>query len=196
MLKPISKKSATKKPATEKTNGGIKESSMTQAIALRAESSTINRYLLKKRSKAVAGVAPTNGRRASLQDRIAEIDTLLAKGTKEWSVPVGKPKKGDKRESIKRELPLRPTEIARLLQKKMSLVNRLSHGSVRKSSAKTVDLRAEFLRVLPAWAQRKGYSSEVLTTIGVSMADLVEAGIVKMEHQETVTDTGTEVAID
>lgn len=176
MAPKIQKKEASKPKV--KTNGNPRES----GVLKRSESWTINRYLLKVTGKARTSARAKKPRDvSSLQERLNTIDAILAKGTKTWSVPAGRVAKGEKRQSVEKEIPLRPTEIAKLLAKKMNLSTRIASGgrnAGRKSTQTFEALREAFLSVLPGWAKRHGHSVELLRVLHIPEEDLIECGLV------------------
>lgn len=161
------------KPKDKKKRTVTKETTAKRSAA-RKETAIVNQYLTaRKKRQAKAGSGKTE---RNIEERIKEIDETLARGSKEKRVPKGKIIAGQKRESVVKPVPLRPTEIAKLMKEREQLQRRLE-GGPRRRTAKADRLHEEFLRVLPGWARRMGYNREILLAMGVTEEELHEASV-------------------
>lgn len=108
------------------------------------------------------------------QKRLSEIELILSRGTVERSVPVfGDPEGTGRRRRVgttRKMVPMKPAERVKLINEQRKLQAPTNHGP-------SGSLRAEFLAMLPAYADRLGLSRESLEEAGVPAADLDEAGL-------------------
>ena len=102
------------------------------------------------------------------REKIREIEGTLERGTRLKKAPVFED--GKRVGTTTKELPLLPSERATLMVKKRKLEESLT--------SKAPDgLRAQFIEMLPGYAQRNEFTRDILLAAGVPEEDLDEAGI-------------------
>ncbi len=150
----------TKKATGQKKGrrGNITPEAREKGAVSKSQRGIFNKYL-----KALQGRAADKTR-----TKIDEIDEMLQRGTRFKQAPVFKA--GKRVGTKEKELPLLPSERANLLAKR----RKLEAGLTRKAPD---DLRAQFLAVLPEYAERNGLSRDILIGVGVPADDLDEAGV-------------------
>ena len=136
----------------------ISDESRLKATDTRQKRSVFNRYI-----KSLGGK-----RAADRAARVAWIDAMLERGTKERRVP--KFVDGKRRGTHLKEVPLLPAARAKYLGIRRRL-------AVVQPSGNSLELRAEFLAVLPGYATSQRWDREILEAVGVPPADLDAAGI-------------------
>lgn len=103
-----------------------------------------------------------------IRERIAEIDGILARGTRLKSSPIWAG--GERVGTAERELPLLPSETALWMARRKRLRASLDDLAPR-------ELREQFLRLLPDYARQHDLDREILLAVGVPARDLDAAGI-------------------
>ena len=150
---------ATREQASEAGGRG----NITDAARRKGAESKIHRGIFNRYIKALQG--PQVDR---VRAQIAEIDAMLARGTRLKKAPVFE--NGTRVGTTERELPLLPSEMAIWMAKR----SKLEAGLKRRAPD---DLRQEFLRILPQYAVRHDLTRDILLAVGVPEDDLDEAGI-------------------
>ncbi len=125
--------------------------------------SKIQRGIFNKYIRALSGSAVERNRA-----RIAEIDEVLERGTREKKAPVFED--GKRVGTTTKQLPLLPSERATLLVRRKKLEEQLAQKAPD-------DLRQQFIEMLPEYAERNEFTREILLAAGVPEEDLNEAGL-------------------
>ncbi len=121
------------------------------------------RGIFNKYMKALQGRSIDKNRQ-----KIAEIEEMLARGTRFKKAPIFK--NGRRIGTRDKELPLLPSEQAIWMARKQKLEASLT----RKAPD---ELRRDFLVILTDYAEKNGLTRKILIDVGVPEADLDEAGL-------------------
>lgn len=150
----------TKKGAAPKKGrrGNITPEAREKGAVSKSQRGIFNKYLKSLQGRAVE----------KTRTKIDEIDEMLERGTRFKQAPVFR--NGKRVGTREKELPLLPSERANLMAKR----GKLEAGLTRKAPD---DLRAQFLEILPEYAERNGLSREILLEVGVPTEDLDASGI-------------------
>lgn len=136
----------------------IPDEARRKATITRQKRSVFNRYLKSLESKKVK----------TTKARVAEIDEILERGTKQRRVP--KFVNGKRSGTELKHVPLLPADRARFIAKR-----RAYEAAIPKIGK--AELREEFLQILPEYAAGQGWDREILLAVGVPEVDLEAAGI-------------------
>ncbi len=138
--------------------GNITAEAREKGALAKTQRGIFNRYIRSLSGRAVERT----------REKIRDIEQTLERGTRQKKAPVFE---GGKRVgTTTKELPLLPSERATLMVKKRKLEQALTHKA-------PTELRAEFLAMLPGYAERNEFTRDILVAAGVPDADLEEAGI-------------------
>ncbi|MCB9537929.1 MAG: hypothetical protein H6704_16875 [Myxococcales bacterium] len=151
---------ARKKAKETGGKGRITAEARRRGAAAKAARGVFNRYI-----KALQGKAVTR-----TQARIDEIDATLARGTRLKKSPVFED--GKRVGTTERQLPLLPSERAILMAQRRRLEESLTQRAPD-------ELRAQFLAMLPEYAERHELTRDILLEVGVPAEDLDAVGIVE-----------------
>jgi hypothetical protein len=147
-----------KKPEEKGRRGNITAEAREKGAISKSQRGIFNRYL-----RALQGRALERNR-----EKIAEIDETLARGRQVRKAPVFK--NGKRIGTREKELPLLPSERAKLMASRIQLEANLT----RKAPD---ELRGEFLAILPDYAAKNGLTRDILLSVGVPAEDLAAVGL-------------------
>ena len=140
--------------------GQITEAARAKGAAAKRQRGVFNRYVRALEGK------PSMRVRA----RLREIEEALAKGTRVKKAPVFE--NGSRVGTVDKELPLLPSERAHLLVERRALYTRL-RARVPEG------LRDAFIAMMPDYAERNGFTRDILLASGVPAEDLDLCGILE-----------------
>jgi DNA-binding transcriptional regulator YdaS (Cro superfamily) len=151
-------RSTAKKTETKGRRGNITPEAREKGAISKSQRGIFNKYI-----RALQGRAAEKNR-----DKIAEIDTILSRGSHVRKTPVFK---GARRIGTQEsEVALLPSDRAKLMAQRARLVASLT----RKAPD---ELRKQFLAILPEYAARNELTREILLSVGVPPEDLAAAGL-------------------
>ena len=151
-------KSTSKKVETKGRRGNITAEAREKGAISKSQRGIFNKYL-----RSLQGRAAERNR-----EKIAELEETLSRGRQIRKAPVFK--NGKRIGTREKELPLLPSERAKLMAQKGQLEANLT----RKAPD---ELRRDFLAILPEYAAKNGLTREILVSVGVPLEDLAAVGL-------------------
>ena len=145
-------------PDTARPNTRLSAAARAKGTRTRKAHGLFNRYV-----RALQGVKAER-----IRGQIADIDAMLARGTRLKSAPVWLD--GERSGTTERELPLLPSEVALCMARRKRLRASLDELA-------PPELRQAFLQMLPDYAQQHDLDRAILLAVGVPARDLDAAGI-------------------
>lgn len=179
-------------PKPKRTRAPKSEASMERARQRAKDNKIFNSYLMPSKG---AVSASTQQKRI---DKLAQIDANLASGTVVRRVPVysatntetatnkngltytkaSREKNADGSAKMKdKVVALKPHEKVFLYRERAELIAKMKKGAGQKDD----NIRAGFLAMLPRYAETNRLENVDLVSIGVSMEDLIDAGMCEPE---------------